>query len=188
MSARVETQMGGLVRKGGALIRPIPHCRSALLALALFALPACGPRGDDAGSDEFIPLIRFSNAPARIVTDSDTIHITVDVAEREDQRAYGLMERTQLGADEGMIFLYSEEQPADAGFWMYRTRIPLDIAFYHEDGRIVRILQMEPCPSVDPRGCRSYPPGVPYYGALEMNRGFFASRGVSEGARIVLDR
>jgi uncharacterized protein len=152
------------------------------------AAAACQPGDDNAQPDEYMPLIRFENATARIITETDTFRVTVDIAERDDQRAYGLMERTQLGPDEGMIFLYMEEQPPDAGFWMYRTRIPLDIAFYHEDGEIVRILTMEPCPDVDPRGCRTYPPGVPYFGALEMNRGYFAQRGIGPGARILLDR
>ena len=169
---------------------PLGRFRAGVATMMLALLAAgCGP-GDDglADDDEYMPLIRFDNAPARIITATDTIEITVDIAERDDQRSYGLMERTELGETEGMIFLYPDEQPADAGFWMYRTRIPLDIAFYHEDGRIVRILTMEPCPDRDPRGCRSYPPGTPYFGALEMNRGFFAARGVSEGDRIVLGR
>jgi uncharacterized protein len=162
--------------------------RAAAGLLVALVAASCRPGTDTAQTDEYMPLIRFDNSPARIITDSDTFHLTVDVAERDDQRSYGLMERTRLGPDEGMIFLYTEEQPPDAGFWMYRTRIPLDIAFYHDNGEIVRILSMEPCPDVDPRGCRTYPPGVPYYGALEVNRGYFAQRGIEPGARIILDR
>jgi len=157
-------------------------------AVFLLLLAACGPQEPAArADDDFMPLIRFRSAPAAIITDNDTVRVTVDVAERDDQRSYGLMERTELAEDHGMIFLYTEEQPADAGFWMYRTRIPLDIAFYHHNGHIVRILTMEPCPDVDPRGCRTYPPGLPYLGALEMNRGFFARHGITEGDRIVLE-
>jgi uncharacterized protein len=169
-----------------SLRRRLATGTALLLALAA---GACGAQQDDAAAgDEFVPMIRFASAPARIITDTDTFHVTVDIAERDDQRAYGLMERTEMGEDQGMIFLYAGEQPADAGFWMYRTRIPLDIAFYDQAGAIVRILTMEPCPQVDPRGCPTYPPGVPYFGALEMNRGFFAARGIGEGALIVLDR
>lgn len=175
-SAGRAARSGGLTRFGIA--------RAAVL---LLLVAACGPEDPGArADDEFMPLIRFRSAPAAIITASDTVRVTVDIAERDDQRSYGLMERTELGENEGMIFLYTEEQPADAGFWMYRTRIPLDIAFYHQNGTIVRILTMEPCPDVDPRGCRSYPPGVPYMGALEMNRGFFARHGITEGDRIML--
>jgi uncharacterized membrane protein (UPF0127 family) len=165
--------------------RSASRCAAPILAALLTA--GC-PTDEPPPADEFTPAIRFESAPARVITDTDTFHLTVDIAERDDQRAYGLMERTELGENEGMIFLYAEEQSPDAGFWMYRTRIPLDIAFYHEGGRIVRILRMDPCPHVDWRRCPTYPPGVPYYGALEVNRGWFAERGITEGARIELDR
>jgi uncharacterized protein len=169
----------------GTAVRPLLGVATILLATLA---TACG-RGDDSSpADEYMPLIRFSSAPARIITSADTFQLTVDIAERDDQRAYGLMERSELGEDHGMVFLYAEEQPGDAGFWMYRTRIPLDIAFYDQEGRIVQILQMEPCPDVDPRGCRTYPPGVPYWGALEVNRGYFAQHGIGPGDQIIVDR
>jgi uncharacterized protein len=132
--------------------------------------------------------ITFGEGLVRVETDADTFRMRVELAEREEQRAYGLMERTALDADAGMLFLYPDEQPGSSGFWMYRTRIPLDIAFLAEDGTILTILAMEPCPDVDPRGCRSYPPGVPYYSALEVNRGWFAQRGVGVGDRVILQR
>jgi uncharacterized protein len=162
--------------------------RAAATLLLIIAAAACDRETDTPPADEYMPLIRFASAPARIVTSSDTFQLTVDIAERDDQRAYGLMERSELGQDEGMVFLYAEEQDGDSGFWMYRTRIPLDIAFYDRDGRIVQVLQMEPCPHVDPRGCRTYPPGVPYWGALEVNRGYFAQRGIDAGDQIIVDR
>jgi uncharacterized protein len=137
---------------------------------------------------EYRPLITFDAATALIATASDTFSITVEIAEDDHQRSYGLMERPSLPAEAGMLFLYREEQPADAGFWMYRTRIPLDIAYLAEDGTIVRIVPMEPCPSLDPRGCPSYPAGVPYYSALEVNRGYFAQRGIGVGDRVMLQR
>jgi uncharacterized protein len=166
------------------------NCTTRLrVAFALLLLvPACDRDGGTPADDEYMPLIRFATAPARIISGADTFRLTVDIAERDDQRAYGLMERTELGEEHGMVFLYAEEQPGDAGFWMYRTRIPLDIAFYDQEGRIVQVLHMEPCPDVDPRGCRTYPPGVPYRGALEVNRGYFAQRGIGAGDQILVDR
>jgi uncharacterized protein len=134
------------------------------------------------------PVVVFDTAQARIITATDTFSLRIDVAEREDQRAYGLMERTQLPDDAGMVFLYQQEQPAENGFWMWRTRIALDIAFFDGDGAIVTIRSMEPCSHADPRGCPTYPPGVPYHGALEVNRGYFAARGITTGDRIVVVR
>jgi uncharacterized protein len=131
--------------------------------------------------------ITFGEGLVRVETDADTFRMRVELAEREEQRAYGLMERTALDADAGMLFLYPDEQPGSSGFWMYRTRIPLDIAFLDAEGTIVSILRMEPCPSPEPRWCPTYAPGTPYHAALEANVGFFARRNVRVGDRVVLE-
>jgi uncharacterized protein len=168
--------------------------RSRLAALAVLAavaaalLGAC-ERGDRLPDhQDYVPLVAFDTTTAYVIGAQDTFRLHVEIAEREDQRAFGLMERPALPADAGMIFLYREQQDADAGFWMYRTRIPLDIAFFDADGTILTIRHMDPCPHADPRGCPSYPPGVPYHGALEVNRGYFAARGIGAGHRVVLRR
>jgi len=97
-----------------------------------------------------------------------------------------LMERPSLPEDHGMLFVYDEVQPGSAGFWMYRTLIPLDIAYIDTGERIVAILPMDPCGSPNPAVCRLHPPGVPYLRALEVNRGHFARRGIGVGDRVVL--
>jgi uncharacterized protein len=134
------------------------------------------------------PLVAFDTAMVRIETAADTFDLAVEVAATEEQRAYGLMERDELPEDRGMIFVYDGLQDPEAGFWMYRTRIPLDIAFLDGDGRIVRIRRMVPCESPNPLLCPLYPPGAPYAAALEVNAGFFERRGVAVGDRIVLVR
>jgi uncharacterized protein len=134
--------------------------------------------------------VRFDTATAFLHSDEAVHELRVEIAERGDQRAFGLMDRDELDDDAGMIFLYDEMQPGNSGFWMYRTRIPLDIAFLDGAGRIVAILQMEPCLSPDEARCQAmaagYAPGTPYFGALEVNRGYFASRGIGVGDRVVL--
>jgi uncharacterized protein len=86
------------------------------------------------------------------------------------------MGRTSLAPDAGMAFVYSEDQRNP--FWMKDTLIPLSIAFYAADGRILKILDMQPCKE-DP--CPIYDPGVAYRGALEVNEGAFADWGISVG-------
>ena len=86
------------------------------------------------------------------------------------------MGRTELGADEGMLFAFPE--PSTGAFWMKDTLIPLSIAFWGEDGRIHTILEMTPC-EADP--CETYPAADPYTYALEMNAGWFAEHGVEVG-------
>lgn len=118
-----------------------------------------------------------------ISTSTGDVPVQVEVADDEDERTHGLMGRTELGEEAGMVFLF----PADTrgAFWMKNTLIPLSIAFYAADGRIVRILDMEPCRE-DP--CPLYEPGVAYRGALEVNQGAFDRWNVREGDRVRLER
>jgi len=111
------------------------------------------------------------------------VAVAVEIAETDEQRQFGLMFRKFLPPKAGMVFLFPQE--TTGGFWMKNTLIPLSIAFYDTDGRILRILDMEPC-TADP--CPVYDPGVAYRGALEVNRGAFERWGVEEGDRIELRR
>jgi uncharacterized protein len=162
------------------------HATGILLLAALATVAAACER--DANGEPYRSPITFDTAFARVITATDTFQLTVEIADRDDQRSRGLMERDHLPDNAGMVFLYTAEQPPDAGFWMYRTRIPLDIAFFDESGAIVAIRTMDPCPHADFGRCPTYEPGVAYHGALEVNRGWFAARGAAPGDRIVVDR
>lgn len=105
--------------------------------------------------------------------------LRVEVADTPERQAQGLMFRKALGEEEGMVFLFPA--PESGGFWMKNTLIPLSIAFFNREGVILRILDMVPC-RADP--CPVYYPGVVYWGALEVNQGWFARRGVAPGARL----
>ncbi|WP_249978313.1 DUF192 domain-containing protein [Vreelandella olivaria] len=136
-----------------------------------------------------LPLLNaWAAEPAQANTLSLAIHskegphrLDVEVAETVSQRQRGLMGREHLPETRGMLFRFESEQPAGNAFWMYRTLIPLDIAFIDGEGRIVAINTMPPCESTTPRECPSYPAGVPYHAALEVNAGYFAERGIQVG-------
>lgn len=169
--------------------------RALRLALAALVITACGDGDEPAVEDGASPTpsapaapaaVSFDTATLMFITSTDTIPMTAEVAARADQRAYGLMDRDELGAGDGMIFLYDEAQSGDTGFWMYRTRIPLDIAYFDGAGRIVAIQQMMPCTSLDPARCTGYAAGVPFFGAVEANRGYFVRNGIGVGDRVVL--
>jgi uncharacterized membrane protein (UPF0127 family) len=140
--------------------------RLALLVL-MVVCSACG-----GGSEVQTPRVV-------IETRTGEQEIAVEVADTDAERQRGLMGRTSLARDAGMVFVFPGETAG--GFWMKNTLIPLSIAFYDADGRIVRILEMEPCRR-DP--CRVYDPGVAYVGALEVNQGAFRRWDVSEGDRL----
>ena len=140
--------------------------------LSGFAVAACG----GGGGDESGPRVVIETGEGEVAVD-------VEVADSAGERAVGLMNRESLPEDAGMIFVFPEEHAG--GFWMKDTLVPLSIAFADADGRILRILDMEPC-EADP--CEIYDPGVSYRSALEVNRGAFSDWGVEEGDRLTLER
>jgi uncharacterized protein len=155
-----------------------------LLMVAMLLLGvACDSEGSsprDAPSIELPPgSPEFGQGRALIETSDDSVLLDVEIAQTDEQHAFGLMKRESLPEDAGMVFLFFEEH--SGGFWMKDTLIPLSIAFFDVDGRIVKILDMQPC-EVDP--CKIYDPGVPYRGALEVNQGLLDDRGVTEGDHI----
>ncbi len=115
------------------------------------------------------------------------VPVTLEHAESNQERQWGLMERTTLAGDAGMLFFYENPRPASAGFWMYRTRLPLDIAWLDEDGVILAMDTMEPCETEHARDCPVWEPGVRHLNVLEMNAGFFKSHHVRIGDILVAD-
>jgi uncharacterized protein len=130
------------------------------------------------------PIVPLDTGTVRVGTATDTFYLSVEIAETVEQKGIGLMDRPFLPADEGMLFVYEDEQLASAGFYMFRTLIPLDIAFLDAAGRVVAIRRMEPCAKPVAAWCERYPPGVAYRAALEVNAGVLAGRGVGIGDRI----
>lgn len=116
--------------------------------------------------------------------DGEATAVGVYVAAEPDQRQRGLMDREELRDDAGMVFLFPGV--ATSSFYMFNTLIPLQIAFFDADGRIVSVLDMEPCESEDPSECELYDPGAEYSGALEVNQGFFDELGLDEAWTVEL--
>ena len=98
--------------------------------------------------------------------------VVADPATREQ----GLMHRKTLGQNAGMLFIFDTH--AIHCMWMKNTLIPLSVAFIDDKGTIVNIEDMEP------HSLESHCAARPVKYALEMNRGWFASRGVKPGARL----
>ncbi len=99
--------------------------------------------------------------------------IWIEVAKKDEERAKGLMGRTSLGRDEGMLFIFDEE--GYHGFWMKNTLLPLSIAFIDKKGEIVGIADMMPLT------LSSHNPPKPILYALEMNKGWFATNEIKIG-------
>lgn len=157
----------------------------ALVGAALLAAAGCGgaPKVEDAPDSN---ILDFDTATVRLVAGRDTVSLTVELAVSEEQQRVGLMERRQLSEHAGMLFVYDSMQPPNAGFWMYRTRIPLDIAFLDSAGVIRSVRTMVPCRTTIPQGCPSYTPGTHYRFALELNAGVLQRLGADTGARLLV--
>src|SRR5215210_1366212 len=108
----------------------------------------------------------------------ERVEVAVEIADTRTEQARGLMERTELAEDAGMLFVLESEQ--SPGFYMENTLIPLSIAFMDSEGRIVDIQDMQPLDET-----RHYPAAPAQY-ALEVNQGFFAERGVQVGDTVEL--
>ena len=143
------------------------------LALAMALLPGAVAEPHGVSGLAVVPL--------QVHAADEVRELRVEVARTGPERRRGLMERDHLDEDAGMLFLYRDTQSALSGFWMYRTLIPLDIAFIGEDERIAAIFTMWPCGSANPAECPVTYPGVPYRAALEVNAGLFEAWGIEEG-------
>jgi len=128
--------------------------------------------------------VTFDTARVWIHGETDSTALVVEVARTEAQQARGLSSRAELDPGSGMLFVFDEVRPDTAGFWMWSTRMPLDIAFLDREGEILEVLAMEPCESRDRDACPVYAPGVSYWFALEVNRGWFDRHDIGIGDRV----
>ncbi|MDR2260909.1 MAG: DUF192 domain-containing protein [Azoarcus sp.] len=102
--------------------------------------------------------------------------IDVEVATSDAEQRLGLMYRSSLASDHGMIFVHPED--TRLCMWMKNTLIPLSVAFLDGEGRILNIEDMAP-QSEDSHCALS---SARY--ALEMNKGWFSTHGIKTGDRV----
>jgi uncharacterized membrane protein (UPF0127 family) len=132
----------------------------------------------------YLPLLLFATSCfAQPVAGLPTVQlnagmylIRAEVAADFASRAQGLMYRKQMPSNAGMLFIFDE--PGAQCMWMKNTLIPLSVAFMDDSGAIVNIEDM--APQTEDSHCASRPARY----ALEMNRGWFAARGIKPGMRL----
>ncbi len=102
--------------------------------------------------------------------------IQAELADTPKAREVGLMNRTSMPINSGMLFVF--EQKAGHCFWVNNTKIPLSIAFIADDGKIVNIeeMQAETTNNHCPKAAVRY--------ALEMNKQWFSERVIVPGTVI----
>jgi uncharacterized protein len=135
--------------------------RTVLLAISLvIAIPGWAQQSQ-------LPLLELSVGIHRI---------EAEVAATSESRQTGMMLRTSMPPQRGMLFVFTDS--AKHCMWMRNTLLPLSVAFLDEKGRILNIEDMQP--KTEDNHCAAKPARY----ALEMNLGWFRSRGLGAGFSI----
>ena len=158
------------------------HLLVALAAVAALALAGAGV----GCAKENAAASPARAAPASVKTVAEYFPIKVghevvrmQLAVRPAEMQRGLMERRNLGRDEGMLFVYERPQPMS--FWMHNTPTPLDIGFFTRDGTLQEVYPLHP---YDEKSVASRSGELQF--ALEVNQGWFREKGVKPGAKLDL--
>ena len=142
---------------------------AGVLALLLAACARPGPAGVG------VPKTVDTWFPIRVGERT----VQMQLAITEPERDHGLMGRTDLGSDQGMLFVFAAPMPMN--FWMRNTPLPLDIGYFSPAGELKEIYPMYP---YDETTVGSRDRHLLF--ALEMKQGWFAANGVRPGARLDL--
>ena len=145
-----------------------------MAALILGCAPLCGCT---AQADEALVVQGQALLPLTIFTATGERRFRVEVARSPAEQEQGLMYRTELPADGGMLF--PSDTPAPRSFWMKNTVIPLDILFIRADGSIARIAE-----EAVPQSLAPISSGEPIVAVLEIAGGRAAALGIGEGDRV----
>ncbi|AZI38261.1 DUF192 domain-containing protein [Caenibius tardaugens NBRC 16725] len=150
----------------------------------MLLLAACTPgAGENAAAAKQVSTVSkhpesgLRVIPLTVSHDGKENHFRVEVARTMEEQAKGLMFRTAMGPDEGMLFPF--DPPRDASFWMKNTVIPLDIVFIGTDGRVLNISANAEPYSLEPRSSTGVAKAV-----LELNGGRAAALGIAPGAQV----
>jgi uncharacterized membrane protein (UPF0127 family) len=156
--------------------------KGAAISVALFIFPplfvAAWP-----WMNAFVDLVPPAHAKMRqdtlrIVSAGGAEHaFTIEVATTEKEKALGLMFRTELSDNQGMLFPYTVERGLQ--MWMHNTYIPLDMLFIRADGTITRIEER-----AEPLSDRVISSGAPVLAVLEIPGGASARLGIKAGDKV----
>lgn len=166
-----------------------------VVAWVMLLVASCG--GDGAAPDMTASTTPSDTTPASAFAAFDEATVVIGAGSRlrrapvwlaatDAQRQRGLMEVTDpdLEGRVGMAFWFG--RTTEGGFWMRNTRLALTIVFVDDDGGVVTIAQMEPCPDSEP-DCPVTRPSGPYRWALEVPTSRWNDMGIDATTRLRLD-
>ena len=107
--------------------------------------------------------------------------VTAELALNQEQQMTGLMFRTNMAENDGMLFVFPA--PFQASFWMKNCPLPLSAAYIDPNGRIDEIVALH---AQDTNAVVAHTPDIQY--VLEMNEGWFKRHNITEGMLIKTER
>lgn len=120
------------------------------------------------------------------VNGSNVSWVMLEVADNDTERRIGLMNRTELGKHEGMLFVYPEE--GYRSFWMKNTLISLDMIFLDSEKEVINVETAFPEPNTSDEDLTRYRSERPVKYVVEVNAGFAENYSISEGTKVTWSR
>lgn len=131
-------------------------------------------------SESDVKYYTFTKEGELIFSDSlgnEKIKIDIEVADTEYERQLGLMNRKEMNENQGMLFIFPDEQ--FRSFWMLNTLISLDMLFVNRERQIVTIHK-----NTTPLSQQSYPSTAPAVYVVEVIGGFTDKHNIKVGDKI----
>lgn len=175
--ATVTSAVVAVGQAGEALDSTPPVPTACVRPLASAPPPAVSAAPADRCPKDPTPNAKLATTRIRV----GTTPLDVELAETDEQSQKGLMFRTAMAEDHGMLFDLHDFR--DHEFWMHNTCIPLDMLFIDKQGKIVGILENVPVLNDDPRSV-----GCPSSWVLETNAGWSRRHGVHPGDTVALPK
>lgn len=171
--------------------------QAVAVALAFLTLAACGSGVNDAtpatpaaptaptASVVSSAFEGFGTGQVGVADTTGERRLNVWLAATDSQRRQGLMYVADAGLEgrDGMAFWFPTM--TQGGFWMRNTKLPLTIVFVDDEGRVVSIADMQPCPDTDVT-CPVTRPNGPFLWALEVPTSRWPAMGISSDAVLTL--
>ncbi|GIW26428.1 DUF192 domain-containing protein [Meiothermus sp.] len=124
---------------------------------------------------------RMQPAPRNVLTISSTQgSVELPVYLIRNPRPLEAFPRQNPSANQGILYRFP--QARDDAWIGWGLKTAASVAFLDKEGNILAILDIEPCPAPQGKGCRSDAPGVVYRQVLEVPRGWFAQHQIKPGA------
>ncbi len=157
-------------------VKPLRTFSAVFAALSFLAVSgvSCGPVARIQQAEAKAESPKFQKRKIQLGKKT----ILVEIADSYEKRQHGLMFRESLPEDQGMLFIFEDEQPLS--FWMKNTLIPLSIGYFDKNKKLIEVLEMVPALAGEAQP-RSYPGKRPAMYALEMNKGWFSRNKIEPG-------